>query len=61
MTNSWTCPLCGRNKFTRKYQPHNCNHGFRKKGFSKITKFELREFIAGKKFQFGLNSFDKDN
>lgn len=41
MTNNWTCPLCGRNKFTRKYQPHNCNHGFRKRGFEKMNKFVL--------------------
>lgn len=24
------CTLCGRNKFDRKNQPHNCNDGFRK-------------------------------
>lgn len=31
------CPDCGRNKFDRPHQPHNCTGGFRKK-WSKIWK-----------------------
>lgn len=27
---SWTCKLCGRNKFQRPGQPHKCVGGFRK-------------------------------
>ena len=27
----YRCPLCGRDKFDRPYQPHNCVGGFRKK------------------------------
>jgi len=30
---TWTCPRCKRNKFTKRYQPHNCNGCFRKRGF----------------------------
>jgi hypothetical protein len=27
----WTCLLCGRDKFDRPGQPHNCTGGFRKR------------------------------
>ena len=27
------CLTCGRCGFDRIHQPHNCNHGFRKRGF----------------------------
>ena len=27
---SWTCTLCGRNKFGRKNEPHKCQSGMRK-------------------------------
>jgi len=32
----YRCKLCGRCKFDRDYQPHNCNHNFRKR----LSKFE---------------------
>lgn len=33
----WTCPICGRDRFDKKYQPHRCIGGFRKRGFGLKT------------------------
>jgi len=37
MKDKFKCPLCGRDKFDRDYQPHNCNNNFRKR-LPKFTK-----------------------
>ena len=44
----WTCPICKRNKFDRKYQSHNCIGGFRKRKFGPktMTKAELIAKLA---------------
>jgi hypothetical protein len=33
----WMCRFCGRDQFTRPYQPHNCRDGFTK-NWKKIEK-----------------------
>lgn len=34
----YKCSLCGRDKFSRPYQPHKCRGNFRKSKFGKFKK-----------------------
>lgn len=38
MTDFYICTFCGRDKFTRPYQPHNCCFGTMTKNWKKIAK-----------------------
>jgi hypothetical protein len=38
MTERWKCIICGRDKFSRAYQPHRCSSGVVTKNWKKMAK-----------------------
>ena len=46
MSEKWTCILCGKSKFSRPYQPHNCAGGFRKRFGKPARKLGIESVFA---------------